>query len=136
MSIRRRPLRVEGRKHEEDVMKQYLLSIYQPDGDPPPPAVLEPIMRNLDALNREMQAAGAWVFAAGLHPASTATVLRADRGDVVITDGPFTEGKEHLGGFTVLRAADLDEALEWGRRLAAVLEPLSIEVRPFQGEVD
>ena len=78
-------------------MKQYLLSIYQPDGDPPPPEVLEPILRNLEALNREIQAAGAWVFAAGLHPASTATVLKAKDGDVLMTDGPFTEGKEHLG---------------------------------------
>lgn len=113
-------------------MKQYLLSIYQPDGDPPPPEVLDPIMRDLDALNREMQAAGAWVFAAGLHPASTATVLTAKDGDVLMTDGPFTEGKEHLGGFTIIQAADLDEALMWGGRLAEVLRPLSIEVRPIQ----
>lgn len=114
-------------------MKQYLLSVYQPDGDPPPPEVLDPIIRNLEALNVEIQAAGAWVFAAGLHEASTATVLKASGGDVVMTDGPFTEGKEHLGGFTIIRAADLDEALEWARRMAAVLEPLSIEVRPIQG---
>lgn len=114
-------------------MKQYLLSIYQPDGDPPPPEVLEPILRDLDTLNRDLQAAGAWVFAAGLHPASTATVLKASGGEVVMTDGPFTEGKEHLGGFTVIQAADLDEALMWGRRLAEVLHPLSVEVRPVQG---
>jgi hypothetical protein len=113
-------------------MKQYLLSIYQPDGDPPPPEVLEPILRNLEALNREIQAAGAWVFAAGLHPASTATMLKVKDGDVLMTDGPFTEGKEHLGGFTVIQVADLDEALVWGRRLAEVLYPLSVEVRPVQ----
>jgi hypothetical protein len=118
------------------MMKHYLLSIYQPDGDPPPPEVLDPVMRNVDVLNREMQAAGAWVFGKGLHPPGTATVLRATGGEVLLTDGPYTEGKEHLGGFAIIKAADLDEALTWARRLATVLEPLSIEVRPFQGEVD
>ena len=111
-------------------MKQYLLSIYQPDGDPPPPEVLEPIMAELGRLNDELRQAGAWVFAAGLHPPSTATVIRDRDGEALLTDGPFTEGKEHLGGFTVIRAADLDEALRWGARMAAVLAPLSIEVRP------
>jgi len=117
-------------------MKQYLLSIYQPDGPPPPPEVLGPIMADLEALNAEMRAAGAWVFAAGLHPPATATVLKASGGDVLTIDGPFTEGKEHLGGFTVIKAADLDDALRWGRKMAAVLSPLAVEVRPFQGEVD
>ncbi|MGW6929552.1 YciI family protein [Lentzea sp. NPDC054927] len=112
--------------------QQYLLSIYQPDGEAPPPEVLGPIMENLTALNEEMQAKGAWVFAVGLHPPSTATVLNAKDDDVLMTDGPFVEGKEHIGGFTVIRAADLDEALAWGRRLATVLSPLSIEVRPIQ----
>lgn len=115
-------------------MKQYLLSIYQPDGDPPPPEELEPVMRNLATLNAEMQAAGVWVFAAGLHPPSTATVLRAQDADVLMTDGPYVEGKEHLGGFTVIRTADLDAALEWGRRLAEILAPLPVEVRPFHDE--
>ncbi|MEU7476182.1 YciI family protein [Lentzea sp. NPDC042327] len=110
--------------------QQYLLSIYQPDGEVPPPEVLQPIMRDLGALNEEMKARGAWVFAAGLHPPTTATVLRAKDGDVLLTDGPFAEGREHIGGFTVIRAADLDEALEWGRRLATVLSPLAVEVRP------
>ena len=115
----------------QETTQQYLLSIYQPDGDPPPPEILDPIMVNLQSLNEEMQAKGAWVFAVGLHPPSTATVLRAKDDDVLMTDGPFTEGKEHIGGFTVIRAADLDEALEWGRRLATVLSPLSVEVRPI-----
>ncbi|MCX2949250.1 YciI family protein [Lentzea sp. NEAU-D7] len=110
--------------------QKYLLSIYQPDGEVPPPEVLEPIMTKLAELNEEMRAKGAWVFAAGLHPPSTATVLTAKDDDVLMTDGPFAEGKEHIGGFTVIQAADLDEALEWGRRLAGVLSPLSIEVRP------
>ncbi|PKW17288.1 YciI family protein [Saccharopolyspora spinosa] len=114
-------------------MKQYLLSIYQPDGPTPPPEVLEPIMRDVQAVNAEMQAAGAWVFAAGLHPPSTATVLRAKGEEVLTTDGPFTEGKEHLGGFTIIRAADLDAALEWGRKLAKAIT-LPIEVRPLQDD--
>jgi hypothetical protein len=114
-------------------MKQYLLSVYQPDGPPPPPEVLEPIMAKLDALNAEMKQAGAWVFAGGLHPPSTATVVRASDDDLLVTDGPFTESKEHLGGFTIVRAPDLDAALEWGRRLAEATT-LPIEVRPFQDE--
>lgn len=115
-------------------MTRYLLSIYQPEGDPPPDDVLEPVMRDLAALNDEMRATGAWVFAAGLHPPSTATVLRATGGDVLTTDGPFVEGKEYLGGFTIIEVADLDEALGWARRLAEVLTPLSIEVRPLHDE--
>ena len=107
-------------------MKQYLLSIYQPDGPPPPSVDLSRIMRDVHALRQEMKSAGAWVFSGGLHPASTATVVRVKDGESLMTDGPFTEGKEHLGGFTVLKAADLDEALEWGRKLARVLSPLSM----------
>ena len=117
-------------------MKQYLLSVYQPDGPTPAPEVLEPIMRDLDALNQEMKAAGVWVFSGGLHPASTATVVRVKDGDVLTTDGPYAEGKEHLGGFTVIKAPDLDAALEWGRRLARAIGLLPIEVRPFQDEAE
>jgi hypothetical protein len=122
-------------------MKQYLLSIYQPDGPPPPPEVLEPVMRALDAVDEEMKAAGAWVFAGGLHPPSTATVVRLREGELLMTDGPFAEGKEHLGGFTVVRAPDLDAALGWARKLARALTRdqragLPVEVRPFQGEVE
>jgi hypothetical protein len=111
-------------------MQQYVLSIYQPDGDPPPPEVLDPIMAGLGRLNDEIRAADAWVFAAGLHPASTATVVRHAGGETVLTDGPFTEGKEHLGGFTVIKAADLDAALSWAGRMAEIIAPLAIEVRP------
>ena len=114
-------------------MKQYLLSVYQPEGTPPSPEVLGKIMRDVDAVREEMKAAGAWVFSGGLNAPSTATVLRFNGGDVLITDGPFAEGKEHLGGFTIVKAPDLDSALEWGRRLARVL-PLPIEVRPFVDE--
>ena len=112
-------------------MKQYLLSVYQPDGPPPPPEILDEVMRNVYAVREEMKRAGAWVFAAGLHPPSTATVVRVKGGEVLMTDGPFTEGKEHLGGFSVIKASDLDAALEWGRKLARATT-LPIEVRPFR----
>jgi hypothetical protein len=114
-------------------MKLYLLSIYQPDGPPPPPEALGSIAKNLEALNEEMKAAGVWVFGRGLHPPSTATVLRARGSDVLVTDGPYVEGKEHIGGFTIIKASDLDAALEWARRYAKVIT-LPIEVRPFHGE--
>ena len=112
-------------------MKQYLLSIVQPDGDPPPPAVLEKVMRDVGAVRQALQAAGAWVFSGGLHPPSTATVVRLRDGEVLMTDGPFAEGKEHIGGISIIQAPDLDAALEWGRKLARATT-LPIEVRPFQ----
>ncbi len=113
-------------------MTQYLLSVYQPDsnGQLPPPEVLEGIFRNLEKLNEEMKAAGAWVFAGGLCAPSTATVVRLDRDEVLTTDGPFIEGKEYLGGFTIVTAPDLDAALDWGRKLTRATT-LPIEVRPF-----
>jgi hypothetical protein len=119
-------------------MTQYMLSIYQPDGEAPPAGDLEPVMAQLAAFIDEAKAKGAWVFNGGLHPPDTATVVRYSGGDVLITDGPFAEGKEHIGGFMVLKAADLDGALAWARRLARILtlDPqgagLSVEVRPFQ----
>lgn len=111
-------------------MKQYLLSIYQPDGDPPPPEILQKIMRDVNVVNQELKTAGAWVFTAGLHPPGTATVVRLRDGDVLTTDGPFVEGKEHIGGFSIIKAPDLDSALEWGRKLARATT-LPIEVRPL-----
>jgi hypothetical protein len=116
-------------------MKQYLLSVMQPDGPIPPAEVLERIARDLDALNQELKAAGSWVFAGGLHPPSTATVVRLADGEVSMTDGPYAEGKEHVGGFTIIRAPDLDAALEWGRKLT-LATTLPVEVRPFQGEAE
>lgn len=125
---------VEGHVKEEDRMKQYLLSVYQPDGDPPAPEILEPIMRDIDAVKQEMKAAGVWVFDGGLHAPSTATVVRLQDGDVLTTDGPYVEGKEHIGGLSIIDVPDLDAALEWARKLARALALLPIEVRPFQGE--
>ena len=114
-------------------MRQYLLSVYQPDGPAPPPERLERINRDLDAVNQELKAAGAWVFAGGLHPPSTATVVRDRDGEVLITDGPFAEGKEHIGGFTILKAPDLDAALAWAARVSQVVDT-DIEVRAFAME--
>jgi hypothetical protein len=113
-------------------MQQYLLSVYQPEGDPPPREVLDEINQDLDALHQELEAAGAWVFAGGLHSPSTATVVRFQDGEVLMTDGPFAEGKEYLGGFSIINAPDLDAALEWAGKLARATT-LPIEVRPFQG---
>ena len=102
-------------------------------------------MRDVNALIQETKDAGVWVFNGGLHPPSTATVVRFQRGDALITDGPFAEGKEHLGGFLVITAPDLDGALEWARKLARALTlvdradidgGLPIEVRPFFGEAE
>jgi hypothetical protein len=113
-------------------MTQYLISIYQPDGETPPPEFLEAVGRRLHVLNQELKAAGAWVFTGGLHAPSTATVVRARGQDLLTTDGPYIEGKEHIGGFWIIRAEDLDAALGWARKAAEVLTPLPIEVRPFQ----
>jgi hypothetical protein len=143
MSIRAEPVRVEGENRhnagdyakERHEMKQYLLSVYQPQGEPPPPEVLAGIMADLEALNEEMKAAGAWVFTARLHAPSTATVVRLQDGDVLTTDGPYVEGKEYIGGFTIINAPDLDAALEWGRKVARA-STLPIEVRPFAGAVE
>jgi len=112
-------------------MPKYLLSMYQPDGVTPPPEVLEPVMREIAAIRKELEAAGAWVFAGGLHPTSTSTVVRLKDGDLLTTDGPYVEGKEHIGGFTIVEVADLDQALEWAGRYAKVTT-LPIEVRPFR----
>ncbi|MEU6305200.1 YciI family protein [Streptomyces chartreusis] len=114
-------------------MKYYLLNVMQPVGERPAPEVLAGIEKNLDALNRELREAGAWVFAGGLHGPESSTVLRPRDGDVLITDGPYAEGKEMLGGISLIKAPDLDAALEWGRRLA-LATTLPIEVRPFMGE--
>jgi hypothetical protein len=111
-------------------MTHYLLSVYQPDGPIPPPDRMQKITQDVEALNQEIRAAGAWVFAGGLQPPDTARVLRGADADVLSTDGPYTEGKEHLGGFTIVDAPDLDAALDWGRKLARATG-LPIEVRPF-----
>ena len=92
-------------------------------------------MQDAGAVIREMKAAGAWVFNGGLHPSSTATVVRLKDGQVLMTDGPYAEGKEHVGGLAIVAAPDLDAALAWGNKLARAI-PLPIEVRPFQDEAE
>jgi hypothetical protein len=112
-------------------MKQYLLSVCYPAGaTPPSPDALKKIMSDVGAVRKEMQAAGVWVFSGGLHAPDSATVLRHRNGDIVITDGPFIEGKEQIGGITILKAPDLDAAIAWAQKLAAATTT-PIEVRPF-----
>lgn len=111
-------------------MAQYLVAIHHPD-DYDPSREDEAMRRDIGALNNEMKAAGVRVFAGGLRPASSAKSLRAQPdGKVLITDGPYIETREHIGGFWVLEAADLDGALAWGRK-AAVACRAPVEVRPF-----
>jgi hypothetical protein len=116
-------------------MKYYLLAMHHAD-DPPPPEILDPIMKDLGAVEQEMKAAGVWVFAGGLHGPEASTVVRLRDGELLTTDGPYAEGKEHLGGFVIIKAPDLDAALGWARKEAEAVRLLPIEVRPFQGEAE
>ncbi|MGH3150355.1 MAG: YciI family protein [Streptosporangiaceae bacterium] len=109
-------------------MPQYLLSIYQPEAGAPDAQAMAQIITDLHRLNEELRESGSWVFTGGLHAPGTATVVRADG---MITDGPYVEGKEHIGGIWIITAPDLDAALGWGRKAAAATT-LPIEIRPFQ----
>jgi hypothetical protein len=114
-------------------MTQYLLAVHITEGEPTPSEEqMQQAYKAVDAYNEELKAAGAWVFAGGLHPSSTATVVRAQGGQVVTTDGPFAETKEQLGGFWIIDVADLDAALDWAARGSAACGG-PVEVRPFQG---
>jgi hypothetical protein len=112
-------------------MTQYVLTVYQPDGPIPEPEVLERMSRDLEALHERIKADGAWVFSGGLHRPDSATVVQERAGDVIMTDGPYLEGKEHVGGFLIVNAPDLDAALGYASTVATVTG-LPIEVRPFQ----
>jgi hypothetical protein len=113
-------------------MKQYLLAVHGTEGEPlPPQEEIERRYKAVDAFNAELQSAGAWVFAGGLHPPATATVVRSQGGKVVTTDGPFAETKEQLGGFWVVSAPDLDAALAWAAKGSQACGG-PVEVRPFQ----
>ena len=115
-------------------MKQYLLAVHMVEGEPAPPeAEMQQAYQAVDAYNAELKSAGAWVFAGGLHPPATATVVRSQGGQVVTTDGPFAETKEQLGGFWVIKAPDLDTALDWAARGSAACGA-PVEVRPFQDD--
>jgi hypothetical protein len=112
-------------------MPQYLVAIHHPDDYDPFVAEDQAMHRDIDVLNEEMIAAGARVFAGGLRPVKSAKSLRAQPdGAVLVTDGPYLETKEHIGGFWILEAPDLDRALAWGRK-AVVACRAPVEVRPF-----
>ena len=115
-------------------MTQYLLAVHGDETAPPPsPEAMQEAFAAVDAFNAELEASGAWVFAGGLQPPGTATVVRADQGEVVLTEGPFVQSPQHLGGFWVIEAADLDAALALAAKgSAACGQP--VEVRPFQEE--
>jgi len=107
---------------------QYLVSIQLPDNYDPS-LESEEVIRNVHALNEEMDVAGIRLFAGGLEPASKAKTLRKQaNGEVIITDGPYVEAKEHIGGFSIVEAADMDEALAWARK-AAIACRVPVEVR-------
>jgi hypothetical protein len=111
-------------------MPQYLVAIHHPDNFDPS-TVTEETIRDIDVLNEEMEAAGARFFAGGLQSAPHAKSLRNQPGgEVVITDGPYLETKEHIGGFWILDVANMDEAVAWGRK-AVVACRASVEVRQF-----
>jgi hypothetical protein len=113
-------------------MTQYLLSVHGVEGaQPPPPEQIQEIFAAVDVFNEELQASGVWVFAGGLEPPDTATVVSIKDSEMVLTDGPFAESKEHIGGFWIIDVADLDVALRWADKAArACANP--VEVRPFQ----
>ena len=114
-------------------MSQYLLSVHSVDDEAREPMTDEQMgqfMSRVGVLEEEMKSSGAWLFSGRLHEPETATVVRASGGEVLTTDGPFAESKEHLGGFYIIEAGDLDAALAWGSKTAAAIER-PIEVRPF-----
>ena len=118
-------------------MPQYLLSVYGDEAEVAKLQANEELVQEMyagvDKLNRRMMEEGAWIFGGGLHPSSTATVVRAKDGDIITTDGPYIEAKEMLGGFWIIKATDLDAALTWAKD-ATVACAAPVEVRPFQDE--
>lgn len=117
-------------------MAVYLLAVHGVEGQPDPTSEeMQQIYADVDAYNREVMAEGNWVFAAGLQPPETATVVSVKDGETTTTDGPFAESKEFLGGFWVLRAEDLDEAIALAER-ASVACRAPVEVRPFEAGLE
>src|ERR671911_1392302 len=116
-------------------MSQYLLSTYAVEGEvpgaPSTPEEMQTFMRRVVALEDEMEATGTFVFGGALYDPDASTVLRAGEGDVVMTDGPFVEAKEHIAGFYIINADDLDVALAWARKVVDAIDH-PIEVRPFR----
>jgi hypothetical protein len=117
-------------------MTQYLMSVWMVEGEEPPSEeATQKMFRDVGVFNEKLKDSGAWVFAGGLHPVETATVVRAKGDEVFTTDGPFAEAKEQLGGFWVISAPDLDAALALAAE-ATVACAAPVEVRPFQDDVD
>jgi len=115
-------------------MTQYMLSVHDSaDTTPPPDDEIQRIYAAVDRFNEKLQAAGAWVFGGGLHPIEAATTVDATGGEPIVTDGPFLESKEYLGGFWIIEAPDLDAALKWAVEGSAACAG-KVEVRPFQDE--
>jgi len=113
-------------------MPEYLLSVHNTVGaEPPAPEFMERMYAQVSALNDEMHHAGVWVFAGGLQPADTAQVVRRRDDGLVVTDGPYLEGKEVIGGFWIILVPDADQAAAWARRAAQACEG-DVEVRAFQ----
>jgi hypothetical protein len=116
-------------------MTHYLLSVHSVEGAAREPMTDEEMQRShqrLRALEQDLKSTGAWVFSGRLHEPATSTVVRMSGGEVVTTDGPFVESKEHLGGFYIIQADDLDDALGWASRVTGAIK-VPIEVRPFAG---
>jgi hypothetical protein len=117
-------------------MKTYLITLYSPDGPPPPEVDLAAVMAEIETINDDIRAAGGWVFAGGLGDLAAATTIRTSgSGEPLLTDGPFLEAKEHLGGLSIVRAPDYDVALGWAQRTAKATG-LPVEIRPFVDEHD
>src|SRR6478735_11479813 len=108
---------VPGPLERSTPMTQYLFAVHMVEGEPvASEEEIQKAYRQVDEFNKEVMDSGAWVFAGGLHPATSATVVRVQDGEVLTTDGPFAETKEQLGGFWVIKAPDLDAALEWAKK--------------------
>jgi hypothetical protein len=115
-------------------MAEYMLSVHHVEDEPAPSGEeMQQAFEAVDAFNKKLQDSGSWVFAGGLMPRETATTVDATAPEPIITDGPFAETKEWLGGFWVIDVPDLDAALEWAREGSAACRG-KVEVRPFQGE--
>ena len=113
-------------------MTQYLLSVHMVEGaEMPPEDEIQRMYKQVDDFNQKLQDQGLWVFAGGLHPADTATVVRVQNGEVLTSDGPFAESKEQLGGFWIIEVPDLDAALALAAE-GSVACGAPVEVRPFQ----
>ncbi|CAN5779965.1 MAG: hypothetical protein H0V93_06405 [Euzebyales bacterium] len=115
-------------------MTEYLLSVHMVEGEEPPSdEAMAQAYKDVDALNEELRREGVWVFAGGLHTPDTATVVQVRDDEILTTDGPFAETKEHIGGFWVITAPDLDGALAWAAKATRACQA-PVEVRPFQDE--